>query len=186
MKKTKIKLIPLIASLSLIPTIAISCGAPVKSEPVKEDENKQSQQPQPKQPIENGPQSVEDIQTMLTNVTFAKSLTENTVFTELQKSLSQLDPQAQSEKLTKFTSVLNEVKELIKDLDLVELSARSYTQDDLTNRELVVTKLKYPSLDPKLKGLRSALNDLLSDLIEFSEQIPGYLNLTENLNQKVF
>lgn len=186
MKKTKIKLIPLIASLSLIPTIAISCGAPVKSEPVKEDENKQSQQPQPKQPIENGPQSVEDIQTMLTNVTFAKSLTENTVFIELQKSLSQLDPQAQSEKLTKFTSVLNEVKELIKDLDLVELSARSYTQDDLTNRELVVTKLKYPSLDPKLKGLRSALNDLLSDLIEFSEQIPGYLNLTENLNQKVF
>lgn len=30
MKKTKIKLIPLIASLSLIPTIAISCGAPTK------------------------------------------------------------------------------------------------------------------------------------------------------------
>ncbi|MFL1058595.1 hypothetical protein ACJONP_04795, partial [Mycoplasmopsis synoviae] len=99
-----------------------------------------------------------------------------------KKTLSQLDPQAQSEKVTKFKTVLNEVKELIKELALVELSARSYTQDDLTNRELVVTKLKYPSLDPKLKELRSVLNDLLSDLIEFSEQIPGYLNITENLN----
>ncbi|MFL0973931.1 hypothetical protein ACJOMP_04960, partial [Mycoplasmopsis synoviae] len=92
-----------------------------------------------------------------------KSLTENTFLQNFKKTLSQLDPQAQSEKLTKFTSVLNELKELIKDLDLVELSARSYTQDDLTNHELVVTKLKYPSLDPKLKELRSTLNDLLSD-----------------------